>query len=321
MGADSGVEPLIEGTIQALKSKKFQPILIGEKALIEAKIPNRFKSKIQVLDAKDTVSMNDKIQEVLKNKETSIYKTIDLVRNGDADAAMSAGHSGVTMSLATLRLGRIKGINRPAIATLMPTVIKGQKSLLLDVGANVDSKPQNLFEFAIMGENYAKDVMGIENPKLGLLSIGEEDIKGNDVTKEAFGELQKLNSFIGNIEGNNIFDGSVDVIVCDGFIGNIVLKTSEGVAESITSILKQNIKRSLFALLGAVLMKKVFKILKETVDYAEYGGAPLLGLKGSVIVAHGKSNAKAIKNAIFQTISFAESKTQEDIKDTLLKYR
>ncbi|CAA6803951.1 MAG: Phosphate:acyl-ACP acyltransferase PlsX [uncultured Campylobacterales bacterium] len=320
MGADSGVQPMIEGTIEALKAKKFHPILVGSKELLIKEIPSKYANKIEILDANEVVQMHNKVQDAIKNKNTSIYKSIDLAKNGTVDAVVSAGHSGVTMSLATIRLGRIKGVNRPAIATLMPTVVKHQKSLLLDVGANVDSKPRNLFEFAIMGEKYAKDVIGIQNPKVGLLSIGEEDIKGNDVTKEAFIQLKQLDSFIGNVEGNNIFDGSVDVIVCDGFAGNIVLKTSEGVAESIASILKQNIKKSLFAILGAVLMNKVFKVLKETTDYAEYGGAPLLGLKGNVIVAHGKSNSKAIKNAIFQAISFAESKTQEDIKDTLVKY-
>ena len=184
------------------------------------------------------------------------------------------------MSLATLRIGRLKGVLRPAIATIMPTAVTGKVSLVLDVGANVDCKAEHLVQFAVMGETYAKDVLKIAKPKVGLPSNGEEESKGNEITKEAFLGLKKLDSFIGNTEGNNIFDGSVDVVVCDGFVGNILLKTSEGVAESITKIIKQNVHRSPLAIAGALLMRKVFSVLKKQVDYAEYGGAPLIGING-----------------------------------------
>jgi len=262
--------------------------------------------------------MHEAATNALKRKETSIYKAVDLVKDKVADAVVSMGHSGATMSLATLRIGRLKGVLRPAIATIMPTAVQGKLSLVLDVGANVDCKAEHLAQFAIMGETYAKDVLKIAKPKVGLLSNGEEESKGNETTKEAFEMLKKLESFVGNVEGNNVFDGSVDVIVCDGFVGNILLKASEGVADSITKIIKQNVRRSPLAIAGAILMRKVFKVLKKQVDYAEYGGAPLIGINGCAIIGHGKSNAKAVKNAIFQAINFSSSNINTDIEQRLV---
>lgn len=316
MGGDFGPTPIIEGVILALREKDFEPILVGKKDEILPLIPAGFKDKVSIIEADDVISMHDKASDALKRKESSIFKAVELVKDGKASAVVSAGHSGASMSLATLRIGRIKGISRPAIATLMPTSTGGS-SLVLDVGANVDCKAEHLVQFAIMGEAYAKDVMKIKNPRVGLLSNGEEESKGNEITKEAFNLLKDMPNFIGNVEGNNIFDGNCDVIVCDGFIGNIVLKTSEGVADSISYFIKTNIKRSPIAIAGAVLMKKVFKLLKKRVDYAEYGGAPLLGVEGCVIIGHGKSNSKAIKNAIFQAINFINSGVNKDIKEKL----
>jgi glycerol-3-phosphate acyltransferase PlsX len=317
MGGDFGPEPIVEGVALALKQKDFLPILVGDKDLIEPLIKG-FAHKVQIHHCSDFIKMDESATDALKRKESSIYQAVELVREKKADAVVSAGHSGSTMSLSTLRIGRLKGIIRPAIATLMPTA-NGGRSLILDVGANVDCKPEHLYQFAIMGETYAKDVLGIANPKVGLLSNGEEKSKGNEVTKETYTLLQNEPSFVGNIEGNNIFDGSVDVIVCDGFEGNIVLKTSEGVAESITKIIKSNVRKSPLAIAGAILMKKVFAILKKQVDYAEYGGAPLLGVNGCSIIGHGKSNSKAIKNAIFQAINFANSSINRDIESRLSK--
>jgi len=228
-----------------------------------------------------------------------------------------AGHSGATMSLATLRIGRIKGIKRPAIVTFMPT-IKKQYSLLLDVGANVDCDAHNLYQFALMGTVYAKVVLNKNEPKIGLLSNGEEKSKGNSLTKEAFSLLENLDNFIGNVEGGDIFKGEVDVIVTDGFIGNIVLKTSEGAAFAISFLIKDEIiKSGLLQKIGALLLKPVFKGLKKATDYAEYGGAPLLGVNGCVIISHGKSNSKAIKNAIFQAIKYIENDVTNKIKESL----
>ena len=317
MGGDFGPQPIIEGTLQALKERKFKAILVGDSKCLKPLIPEQFLHHITFVEANDILDMHEAATNALKRKETSIYKAVDLVREKQADAVVSMGHSGATMSLATLRIGRLKGVLRPAIATIMPTAVSGKVSLVLDVGANVDCKAEHLVQFAVMGEAYAKDILKIAKPKIGLLSNGEEESKGNEITKEAFLSLKKLESFSGNVEGNNIFDGSVDVIVCDGFVGNILLKTSEGVAESITKIIKQNVRKSPLAIAGAVLMRKVFTILKKQVDYAEYGGAPLIGINGCAIIGHGKSNAKAVKYAIFQAISFSSSNINTDIEEKL----
>lgn len=318
MGGDFGPTPIVEGTLQALRERNFKALLVGDVAVLKSLIPYEYLDKISFIEATDVLDMHEAATNALKRKETSIYKAVDLVKDKTADAVVSMGHSGATMSLATLRIGRLKGVLRPAIATIMPTAIAGKLSLVLDVGANVDCKAEHLAQFAIMGEAYAKDVLKIAKPKVGLLSNGEEESKGNETTKEAFLALKKLESFVGNVEGNNVFDGSVDVIVCDGFVGNILLKASEGVADSITKIIKQNVRRSPLAIAGAVLMRKVFKVLKKQVDYAEYGGAPLIGINGCAIIGHGKSNAKAVKNAIFQAINFSSSNINADIEQKLV---
>lgn len=320
MGGDFGPEPIIDGLISALKiEKNFTAIAVGDKDKLQKLIPQNFLNRIEILHATDVISMSDSATDALKRKESTIYKAIELVKQGEADAVVSAGHSGASMSLATVRIGRIKGISRPAIATLMPTS-ENQNTLVLDVGANVDCDAKNLFEFAIMGQAYAEDVLKLDDPILGLLSNGEEESKGNELTKEAYELISKIPNFAGNIEGSDIFKGTVDVVVCDGFVGNILLKTAEGVADTIGLILKKNLKRSLISIVGAVLMRKVFKSLKVRVDYAEYGGAPLLGVKAPVIIAHGKSNPKAIKNAIFQAITAAGSNLSSDIEERINKY-
>jgi phosphate acyltransferase len=317
MGGDFGPAPIVEGTLHALRERNFKALLVGEVTILKSLTPNEYLDRISFVEASDILDMHEAATNALKRKETSIYKAVDLVRDNVADAVVSMGHSGATMSLATLRIGRLKGVLRPAIATIMPTAIAGKLSLVLDVGANVDCKAEHLVQFAVMGETYAKDVLKIAKPKVGLLSNGEEESKGNEITKEAFLTLKKLESFVGNVEGNNVFDGSVDVIVCDGFMGNILLKASEGVADSITKIIKQNVRRSPLAIAGAVLMRKVFKVLKKQVDYAEYGGAPLIGINGCAIIGHGKSNSKAVKNAIFQAINFSSSSINADIEQKI----
>ncbi|RDU68918.1 phosphate acyltransferase PlsX [Helicobacter cholecystus] len=315
MGGDHGVQPIVEGLICALKHKEFSPIIVGESAEIQKFIPQDLRSKIQVIHCSDYIQMHELASSATKRKESSIYIGMELVRNGEADAIVSAGHSGATMSLATLRLGRINGVSRPAICTMMPTSIEGKYSLILDAGANTDCKPEYLVDFALMGYEYAKSVMGTANPKVGLLSNGEEDIKGNELTKETFSLLKEYGFFIGNVEGKNIFDGSVDVVVCDGFVGNLVLKSSEGVASAISKILKQEIKKSVFFMLGAFLMRKVFRALKARTDHSEYGGAPLLGVNKTVIISHGSSNARAIECAIYQAIHALEANVCDKIKE------
>jgi len=319
MGGDFGPEPIVKGCIQALKKKNFIPILVGKKSEILPLLPKRYKDKISIVETDDVISMSDAATDAVKRKESTIYKAVDLVKTGEADGVVSAGHSGATMTLATLRLGRLKGIARPALITFMPTV-NGKRSVVLDVGANVDSKPEHLVQFAIMGGCYAEYAMGYENPSIGLLANGEEKSKGNEVTKEAHSLLQGYKGFIGNVEGGDIFNGSCDVITCDGFVGNLVLKTSEGVASTISFFIKDYIRKSPIAITGALLMRKVFRLLKKEIDYAEVGGAPLIGIKGCAIVSHGKSNAKAIENAIYQAISYVDTHVNEHILEKLQEY-
>ena len=317
MGGDFGPAPIIEGVIQALEeNENFTPYLVGNQEIQEL-LPQKYRSRVRFINSDDVIQMSDSATEALKRKESTIYKSIELLKNKEVDGVVSAGHSGATMSLATLRLGRIKGIKRPAIVTFMPT-IKKKYSLVLDVGANVDCDATNLYQFALMGDVYAKVVLNTQTPKIGLLSNGEEKSKGNSVTKEAYELLTNLENFIGNVEGGDIFKGDVDVVVTDGFIGNIVLKTSEGVADTIGKLIKEEIKKAgILQKIGALLLKPVFKELKKTTDYAEYGGAPLLGVNGCVIISHGKSNSKAIKNAIFQAIKYIENDVTNKIQESL----
>lgn len=318
MGGDFGEKPIIEGVIQALREKEFNAILVGDPKKLKALIPQDLNQFINYEEAYDVFAMDENSTEALKRKDSTIYKAIELVKNQKAQAVVSAGHSGATMSLATLRLGRLANIARPAIATLMPNI--HSRTLVLDVGANVDCKSEHLFQFAIMGEAYAKEILNIKKPRIALLSNGEEECKGNELTKETHQLLKQLPNFIGNAEGKDIFNGSIDVLVCDGFNGNILLKTGEGVASVITKLLKQEIQKSFFAKLGYLLAKPAFKELKTHIDYEEYGGAPLLGVKECVIISHGKSGPKAIKNAIFQALNFSQSNINSTIEKELCNY-
>jgi glycerol-3-phosphate acyltransferase PlsX len=317
MGGDFGPEPIIEGVVQALEQKKFLPILVGDKEEILSLLPQYYTDKVEIVEASDVITMSDQATNALKRKDSSIYKAVELVRNKEAAAVVSAGHSGATMTLATLRIGRLPHISKPALATLMPTVT-AYKTLVLDVGAVTDCTPKNLYEFGAMGEAYAQKILGIAAPTVGLLSNGSEDSKGNALTKEAFLLLQHLDGFVGNVEGRDIFNGNANVVVCDGFTGNILLKTSEGVVSTIFTLMRQHIRRSLPAKLGALMMKrKVFGNMKKQVDYAEYGGAPLLGINGCAIIGHGSSSAKAIMNAIFLAIRYTESDVNTTIEELL----
>ena len=319
MGGDFGPEPIIEGVVQALEEKKFVPILVGDKSSILSLLPQYYIDKVEIVESTDVVSMSDQATNALRRKDSSIYKAVELVRNKEADAVVSAGHSGATMTLATLRIGRLPHISKPALATLMPSSTK-RKALVLDVGAVTDCTPDNLYEFGAMGEAYVQKILNVENPRVGLLSNGSEESKGNALTKEAFKLLKNLNGFVGNIEGKDIFNGTVDVVVCDGFTGNILLKTSEGVVATVFDLMKQFIRKSLPAKIGALLMKKkVFASLKKQIDKDEYGGAPLLGINGCAIISHGASSPKAIKNAIFQAINYTQSDVNSVIEELLSK--
>ncbi|MDR2639482.1 MAG: phosphate acyltransferase PlsX [Helicobacteraceae bacterium] len=324
MGGDFGCEPIVAGVAQALESADFEAILVGDKAKILERLPAKFHDRAIIVEASDEIAMSDQATDALKRKESSIYKTVDLVAKKSADAAVSAGHSGATMSLATLKIGRLKGVSRPAIATLMPTSVAGKHTLVLDVGANVDSEPKHLFQSAIMGHAYASKLLKIDDPKVALLANGEEDGKGDKLVKESFELLKQARSkgfnFVGNAEGGDIFNGHFDVIVCDGFVGNVLLKTSEGLAKAIVEAIRQNVKKSPLAILGYLLMKPAFRALKKSMDYDEYGGAPLVGVNGSAIISHGKSTPKAIKNACLTAISYIESNVNALILKNLERF-
>lgn len=318
MGGDFGEKPIVEGVIKALNIKPFNAILVGKSEVLKQLIPKNLEHFVQYEEAEEVFSMEENATDALKRKDTSIYKAIELVKNDKAQAVVSAGHSGASMSLATLRLGRLQNVLRPAIATLMPNITG--TTLLLDVGANTDCKSENLFQFAIMGGVYAKEIMQIAKPRIALLSNGEEECKGNELTKETHQLMKKLPNFIGNAEGRDIFNANINVLVCDGFSGNVILKSCEGVAGAIFKILKADIKTNLISKLGAVLMKPSFMRLKKKIDWQEYGGAPLLGVKGCVIISHGKSDARAIQNAIFQALHFSEANINKAIENELSKF-
>lgn len=306
MGADNGVKPIVDGIVAALKEREFIAVIVGDEAQINPCIPTALKGRVEVVHCADFIRMEESAASATKRTESSIFQAIDLLKNDVVSAVVSPGHSGATMSLATLRIGRIKGVSRPAICTTMPNTTD-IPSMIVDAGANTDCKSEYLVDFAIMGYEYAKHVVGIKEPRVGLLSNGEEDNKGNDLTKAAFKLLKPFAFFKGNVEGRDIFNGSVDVIVCDGFSGNLVLKASEGVATAISYILKSEIKSCICSMFGALFLGKVFKKLKKKMDHSEYGGAPLLGVQKVVIISHGSSNVRAIECAIYQALNAIES--------------
>jgi glycerol-3-phosphate acyltransferase PlsX len=325
MGGDYAPSVNIEGAVETVNEHgDIDVILVGNKALIEKELQNkRYPSaRISVRHASQVIEMHESSTAAIRRKkDSSIRIGIDLVKSGKADAFVSAGHSGVVMATSLLLLGRSEGVDRPAIATIMPTL--KDTFILVDAGANVDSKPENLLQFALMGNTYCKLLLNRTRPKVGLLSIGEEDTKGNELTKEAFKLLKgtQLN-FIGNIEGKDIFTGKADVVVCDGFIGNIALKISEGLAETILKMLKREITSVSTGRVGYLLMKPAIRNFKKRTDYDEYGGAPLLGLNGSCIISHGRSTSKAIKNALRVAADYSMKRVFEaistDIKNDLL---
>jgi glycerol-3-phosphate acyltransferase PlsX len=256
-----------------------------------------------------------------KKRGSSVNKAFELVRTGNVQGVVTAGNSGAAMAFAIFTLGRIGLVERPAIATLQPNVAKGTITVLLDGGGNVDCKPVHLAHFAIMGNAFAKSVFGIETPRVGLLSNAEEETKGNDLTREAHAMIKELGlNYLGYIEGNNVHNGHADVVVCDGFVGNIALKITEGVAESLMTFLKENIEKSLKKKIGYLLMKEVFDELAKKTDYSEYGGAPLLGVEGVCVICHGRSNERAIKNAISMAAGFVEKNLSESIRNTMIDH-
>ncbi len=322
MGGDNAPHAIVAGAVQAARALGVGIILVGIEQLIRAelkKYPDAQSLPIEIRNATEVVDMLDSPSTVFRRKkDSSIRVANQLVKSGEAVAVISAGHTGAAMATSLFVLGPLEGVERPAIATYMPT-IKGT-SIVLDVGANVDCKPNHLLQFAVMGEVFAKYSLKNLNPRVGILSIGEEETKGNELTKEAFKLLTETSlNFIGNVEGRDVLTGKADVVVCDGFIGNVVLKVSEAVAETITSIIRENIGNNLLRKLGYLMMKPAFNILKRRLDYAEYGGAPLLGINGISIISHGRSSDRAIKNAIRVATDFANSEINKHIKADIEK--
>lgn len=320
MGGDFAPDVTIAGALEAVSEyDDIHVILIGDRQKITESLQSwRYPSeRISIHHASEVVEMHESPTTALRRKkDSSIRKAVDLVKNGEADAVVSAGHSGVAMATALFVLGKLSNVDRPAIATMMPSLTG--YFLLIDAGANVDCKPENLLEFAHMGNAYYKTIFDISSPRVALLSIGEEDTKGNELTKEAFKLLKNTDlNFTGNIEGKDVFSGNADVIVCDGFIGNIVLKVSEGLAETIMKMLKREIANVTTGKLGYMMIKPAIKNFKKKTDYSEYGGAPLLGINGTCIISHGRSSARAIKNAIRVASEMAKKKVHEIIASAL----
>nr|WP_321531561.1 phosphate acyltransferase PlsX [uncultured Desulfuromonas sp.] len=317
MGGDNAPAVEVEGAVAAARKWGMAIVLVGDEERIGQALANHDVTGLDIRThhASEIVTMDDSASDaVRKKKDSSIRVSFDLVKQGQAQAVVSAGNSGATMAAGMFVTKRINGIERPAIATIVPN-LKGQ-SLVLDVGGNVDCKPVHLEHFAIMGHVYVRQIMGKAKPRVGLLSNGSEEKKGNELTRETHRLLKQLDlNYIGYVEGRDVYSGAVDVVVCDGFVGNVVLKVSEGLAEAIGTMLRQELKSRFWARIGYVLSRPAFQAFKKKIDYAEYGGAPLLGIRGTGIICHGGSNVKAMTNAIGQ----AADSVQKAVNDTLVE--
>ncbi|MGL5950314.1 MAG: phosphate acyltransferase PlsX [Cetobacterium sp.] len=312
MGGDFAPLETVKGAVQALgELQNLTVILVGQKEKIEEELKKYTydKNRIEILDAREVIEMDDDpMTAVRTKKDASMNRMLELVKSGEAQASVSAGNTGALISASQLKLRRVKGVLRPAITTIFPS--KKGDIVLMDVGANADCRPEFLNQFATMGSLYYEEMFGVKNPKVGLLNIGTEEGKGNEITREAFNLLKNNDTvnFVGNIESREMMDGDVDVVVADGFTGNMVLKTAEGTAKFIFSILKEEIGKSFFGKIGALLLMPILKKLKNKLDSSEYGGALFLGINGISIKAHGNSSAKGIKNALKVANKFAEDK-------------
>ena len=319
MGGDHAPSHEVAGAVMAARRWQIPIVLVGNTDKIERELNNHEVRglDISVCSACEVVGMHDSASDaVRKKKNSSIRVAFDMVKNGQADAVVSTGNSGATMAAGMFVLKRIKGIDRPAIATIVPN-LKSQ-TVILDVGGNVDCKPSNLFQFALMGDVYARQMLGKSTPFIGLLSNGEEESKGNELTRGAHLLLKssKLN-YVGYIEGRDIYNGSVDVVVCDGFVGNVVLKVSEGLAETMGRMLKQEFKSRYLSRIGFMLAKPAMSAFRKKVDYAEYGGAPLLGIQGTGMICHGSSSPRAIMNAIRMAYDYESKQVNRQMTEQL----
>lgn len=318
MGSDRAPESEIHGAIAACRQFDVRVLLTGPedrlRPVLEAALAGD-RLPVEIVHAAEWISMDDKAAQAVRSKRDSSMRVgLKLVREGKAAGFLTAGNTGAAMATAKMVLGMLAGVDRPALATILPTM-NGNPSLLLDVGANVDSDPEHLLQFALMGDLYARHVLRIPRPRVGLLSIGEEDSKGNAQTRATLPLLRASSMhFIGNVEGRDLFNGHADVVVCDGFVGNVALKASEGLAKLVSSSLKESLRSTVTSQIGALLSQNAFKSFKKRLDYTEYGGAPLLGVRGVCIVGHGSSNEKAILNGIRVTAEFAQARVNAGIE-------
>lgn len=326
MGGDNAPEVVIKGVAEYLthNSSNTEIILVGSEKQVKKevrKIAPSIINKVKFRNAKETVSMREQLFSYWKKREeTSVKIALDMVKKGDADAMVSAGNTGAVTAFAKTSLGTLDTIDRPALAIMIPT-LKGF-TMLMDVGANVDSKPRNLVQSALMGKIYLENVYRIKNPRIALMSVGEEDIKGNELTKATFNILKSLDiNFIGNIEGRDAYIGDVDLIVTDGFTGNITLKVTEGVVSVMLSMMKREIMSSLLSKVGFFFLRSSVKRILKKLDYAETGGALLLGVKGIVVIGHGNSSAKAIRNAIELSCRFLEENVLQKIAEEVREFQ
>lgn len=321
MGGDFGPSVVVPGAVEAAKRHNVHILLVGDTPKVEAELAKLSLDGVQceIVHAADVVYMNEKPSDILRRKKNaSIQVACRLVKDGIAHGVVSAGHSGATVACGMFIIGRIQGVERPALATLLPT--EKNPVIVLDVGANVDCRPYHLFQFGLMGNAFARDLLGYPSPRVSLLSIGEEEGKGNCQVKEAYELLkmaQNLN-FVGNSEGRDLFTGDMDVVICDGFVGNVVVKMSEGLSTSLMRMLKRMLFSGLMPRIGALLARGAFRRFAHTVDYAEYGGAPLLGLQSLAIVCHGRSNAKAICNAIKMGATYVTKGTNTRLTESII---
>ncbi len=322
MGGDSCPRPEVAGAVSAAREFGIRVVLVGQPEVVQpelAKHPGWRELPITIHPAAERITMEDSAAKAARSKRhSSMHVAARLVQTGDAQGWVSAGNTGACMAIAKMVQGKVHGVDRPALSGVFPTITPHQPVVMVDVGANVDCTPEMLAQFAIMGEAYSRLVLKCERPKVGLLSIGEEEHKGNELTKAATPLLKMLPiRFVGNVEGRDLFAGTVDVIVCDGFVGNVALKTSEGLAAMIKGLLKESMQANPMRILGALLSKSAIDELKKRTDESEYGGAPLLGLKGVCIICHGRSNAFAIQNAIRAAADFSERNLNQEIEQGL----
>lgn len=318
MGGDNAPKSNVEGSVQAIKEYGVNLIITGDKDVLEKELSNYDfdRSKLEIVHTTEIIENEDKpVKAIRSKKDSSMVVALRLVKEGQAQAIVSAGSTGALLAGGLFVVGRIKGIDRPCLCPVLPNAKRGM-TLIADSGANVDCKPRNLVEFAAMSNIYARKVLDMENPRVALANIGSEEGKGNDLVKKSYEELKNMDlNFIGNVEARDVINATTDIIVCDGFTGNILLKSAEGVAVSVMRLIKETFLSSTKGKIGAMLVKNDLQELKSFMDYSEYGGAPFLGVNGGVIKAHGSSNSKAIKNAIRQAIKFSEGNVVEDIKE------